>query len=176
MMERRWESAAGGCSVRFAREEDCPAILAMIADFARYLKLDRRPDFSLEQLRQALFVRRHAEGVVGEAGGEMIGYALFYPGFDTFACRPGLFIEDLYVRDDARKRGHGRAFLHAIAAIALERGCCRIEWCCRDDNAPAVDFYRRHRATTLEGLSVYALDETGIRRLAGPDREEHKRS
>ena len=91
------------------------------------------------------------------ADGEEIGYALFFHNFSTFLGRAGLYLEDIYVKPEYRKKGHGKALITKLAQIAVERGCGRMEWCCLDWNKPSIDFYLSLGAVPMEEWTVYRL-------------------
>lgn len=129
-------------TVRPARQEDVAQILTFIKELATYEKLLHEVEASEESLRRALFGRRpYAEALIGELGGEPNGFALFFHNFSTFLGRPGIYLEDLYVRPAARGRGLGKALLREIARLAKERDCGRLEWAVLDWNEPAIAFY-----------------------------------
>ena len=120
-------------------------------------------------LRDALFgERRYAEVVIAEAGdGEPAGFALFFHNFSTFLGRPGIYLEDLFVRPPYRGAGIGKALLRHLARLAEERGCGRLEWAVLDWNAPAIEFYLGLGARPAVGWNVYRLEGEALGRLAG---------
>src|SRR5262249_49538650 len=127
-----------------ARTDDVPVLLRMIRGLADYEKMSAEVVATEEDLRQALFgPRRYAEVVLGYAGSEAAGFALYFHNFSTFRGAPGLYLEDLYVEAEWRGRGFGRALLAHLAGIAVERGCHRLEWSVLDWNEPAIGFYKR---------------------------------
>ena len=154
--------------IRPATEADAPLILALIRELADYEKLLHEVTATEETLRESLFgARRAAEVLLGYEDGAPVGYAIFFHNFSTFLGRPGLYLEDLYVRPQARGRGYGRAFLARLAQLAVERGCGRMEWSVLDWNTPAIDFYKALGAKSMDEWTVYRMDESAIRRLAG---------
>lgn len=156
--------------IRPATEADVPLVLTFIQELAEYEKLRHEVVATEEQIREALFgPRPYAEVLLAELGGEPVGFALFFHNFSTFLGRPGLYIEDLYVRPAARRRGVGRRLLARLAALARERGCGRMEWSVLNWNEPAIRFYRSLGARPLEEWQVYRLTGEALEALAGED-------
>ena len=153
--------------VRAATRADVPLILTLIHELAAYEKLAREVVATEETLVATLFGRQpHAFVLIAEVGGAAVGFALFYHNYSTFLGRPGIFLEDLFVRPEARGRGAGRALLSRLAAIALERGCGRFEWAVLDWNESAIGFYRKLGATALNDWTTYRLTGGALARLA----------
>ena len=137
-------------TLRQARMEDVDLILELIRGLAEFEKLSHQVQVTREQLQSTLFGARPAAEVVLAFDGEnVVGFAVFFANFSTFLGKPGLYLEDLYVRPEFRGRGHGRALLRHLATLALERGCGRFEWTVLDWNESAIEFYRRHGAEVL---------------------------
>jgi GNAT superfamily N-acetyltransferase len=131
-------------SVRAAKEHEVALVLGFIRELAEFEHLSHEVVATEEQLRQALFgPRPFAEVVFGCVGEEPVGFALYFHSFSTFLGRPGLYLEDLFVRPAERGRGVGRYLLAWLARTALERGCGRLEWTVLDWNAAAIGFYRK---------------------------------
>jgi GNAT superfamily N-acetyltransferase len=150
--------------IRSATPEDVPAVHALIRQLARYEKLEHEHVGSAERLQEHLFgPRPYCEALVAEEGARgasaPVGFALFFHNYSTFLAQPGIYLEDLFVVPEARRRGHGRDLLRAIARLAVERGCGRFEWSVLRWNEPAIRFY--------ESLGAKALDEWGMFRLTG---------
>lgn len=153
--------------IRPAVEDDVPLILTFIRELAEYEKLRHEAVATEEQIRQSLFgPRPYAEVVFAELDGEPVGFALFFHNFSTFVGKPGLYLEDLYVRPAFRGRGVGKRLLAHLAAIAKERGCGRMEWFVLDWNEPAIRFYRSLGARPMDGWTIYRLTEPEIAALA----------
>ncbi|MBB4634699.1 GNAT family N-acetyltransferase [Longimicrobium terrae] len=147
-------------TIRAAAESDVPLILAFIRELAEYERLLHEVVATEERLRSTLFgPRPAAEVVIAEMDGEPAGFALFFQNYSTFLAQPGIYLEDLYVRPEARGRGIGRALLGHLARLAVARGCGRLEWWVLDWNAPAIGFYR--------GLGAEPMDDWTVYRLAG---------
>jgi len=153
--------------VRAASAEDVPLILSFIKELAEYEHLSHEVVATEETLREWLYGERTvAEVLIGESGGDPAGFALFFHNFSTFLGKPGIYLEDLYVRPEFRGRGIGRALLVHLAGLAKERGCGRLEWSVLDWNEPAIGFYRGMGASPVSGWTVYrvtgkALEDLG---------------
>ena len=158
-------------SLRPATIADVALILSFIRDLAEYERLAHEVVATEELLRETLFgARPGAEVVIAELDGAPVGFALFFHNFSTFLGRPGLYLEDLFVRPAARGHGVGRALLARLAAIAVERGCGRFEWAVLDWNEPAIGFYRKLGAVPLDDWTVQRVTGEALRRLAAEDR------
>lgn len=155
-------------SIRPATPEDLPLIAQLIRDLADYEKLSHEVRFDEAALGVHLFgPRPMAEVVIGEADSAPQGFALFFHNFSTFEGAPGIYLEDLFVRPEARGAGLGKALLAHLAALAVERGCKRLEWSVLDWNAPAIGFYRRLGARPMDEWTVMRVDGTALAALAG---------
>jgi GNAT superfamily N-acetyltransferase len=144
--------------IRTATAEDTPAICDLIRGLAEYEKLTHAVCFDEAEVRHYLFgPRPFAEVLLAEEGGRVVGFALFFHNFSTFLGKPGLYLEDLFVRPEDRGRGHGKALLRAVARVAVERGCSRLDWTVLDWNEPALAFYRALGAVPLDDWTVYRL-------------------
>jgi GNAT superfamily N-acetyltransferase len=158
----------GEISVRAASEEDAPLILSFIKELAEYERLSQEVVATEDALQKWLFGEHPvAEVVIGEVGEEPAGFALFFHSFSTFLGRPGIYLEDLYVRPEFRGRGIGRALLVHLAGLAMERGCGRLEWSVLDWNEPAIGFYRGIGASPVGGWTVYRVSGETLEGLAG---------
>jgi GNAT superfamily N-acetyltransferase len=144
-----------------ARPTDVPLLLELIHELAVFEKLEHEAQASPQELGRHLFgPQPKAEAVVARHAGEPAGFALYFQNFSTFLGRPGLYLEDLYVRPAYRGRGIGEGLLRHLAGVALERGCGRFEWSVLDWNRDAIEFYRR--------LGAVAMDEWTVFRVTGP--------
>ena len=154
--------------IRDATENDVPLILSLIRELAEYERLSQEVMVTEEALCHWLFGERPvAEVLIGDHGGEPAAFALFFHSFSTFLSKPGIYLEDLYVRPEFRGAGLGRALLVHLAGLARERGCGRLEWSVLDWNEPAIDFYRRIGASPLGGWTVYRVAGEALDDLAG---------
>lgn len=146
--------------VRPAAPEDVPLLHALICELAEYEKLRDTVTATADDLARALFGERPAcEAIVGLVDAAPVGFALFFRNYSTFVGRPGLYLEDLYVRPAARGCGLGKALFAHLARTAVERGCGRMEWTALGWNASAIEFYER--------LGARAMDDWRLFRLAG---------
>jgi GNAT superfamily N-acetyltransferase len=154
-------------SIRPATAEDISLIGQFIRDLAEYEKLAHSVRFEEVVLTQKLFgPRPYAEVLIGEIDGVAQGFALFFHNFSTFEGRPGIYLEDLFVRPDARGSGLGKALLGRLAALAVERDCARLEWSVLDWNTPAIDFYKSMGAMPMDEWTVYRVDGAALKTLA----------
>jgi GNAT superfamily N-acetyltransferase len=154
-------------TIREAAEADVALVASLIRELADYERLLHEVRLSEDVLRDALFgERRYAEVAIAEVDGETAGFALFFHNFSTFLGRPGIYLEDLFVRPPHRGAGVGRALLRHLAQLAEERGCGRLEWAVLDWNEQAIGFYRGLGARPTSGWSVYRLDGDALGRLA----------
>jgi GNAT superfamily N-acetyltransferase len=147
--------------LRAAEAADVPVIHQLIGELADFENLRHQMRGSVEDLRRHLFGEpRYAEVLLAEWNGELAAFALYFFNYSTFLCRPGLYLEDLFVRSALRGRGIGAALLHAIEQRAVERGCGRLEWAVLDWNQGAIEFYRRFGAGPLEGWTLFRKELT----------------
>ncbi len=158
---------AQGIALRPAEEADLPLILEFIRELADYERLSHEVVADEESLRRHLFGPRPvAEVVLAEVEGEAAGFALFFPNLSTFLGRPGIYLEDLFVRPALRGRGVGQALLSYLARLAVDRGCGRLEWAVLDWNDPAIGFYKSFGARPLEEWRVFRLAGDALREMA----------
>lgn len=153
--------------VRGATEEDVPLILALIRELAEYERLSHEVVATEESLRGWLFGERPvAEILVAEQGGEAAAFALFFHNFSTFLGKPGIYLEDLYVRPRFRRSGIGKAMLESLARLAQERDCGRLEWSVLDWNEPSIRFYESLGAVAMDDWTVHRVSGRALERLA----------
>lgn len=154
-------------TIRPATVADCPTILAFIRELADYEKLLHEVVADEAALRDKLFgPRPAAEVLIAELAGEPVGFALFFTTFSTFLAKPGLYLEDLFVRPAARGKGVGAALMVALARIAVERDYGRFEWAVLDWNEPAIKFYASLGATPQTEWTVNRVTGDSLRALA----------
>ena len=150
-----------------AQPADAPLIVALVRELATYERLLDEVVITPEDVHRDLFgPRPYAEAVIARIGGEPVGFALWFHNYSTFAGRPGLYLEDLFVRPAFRGRGHGEALLRHLAGVALERGCARFEWSVLDWNKPALAFYRKLGAVGMDGWTVHRVSGEALAALA----------
>jgi GNAT superfamily N-acetyltransferase len=154
-------------SIRSAVPADLPLIAALIRELADYEKLAHEVRFDEAVLGDRLFGERpYAEVVIGLLSGVAQGFALFFHNFSTFEGQPGIYLEDLFVRPDARGSGLGTALLAHLAALAVERDCARLEWAVLDWNEPSIGFYRSLGARALDDWTTMRVDGAALAALA----------
>jgi GNAT superfamily N-acetyltransferase len=153
--------------IRPARPEDVPTIAKLIRELARYERLEHEVTLNEDDLAAHLFgARRHAEVLLAEDAGTVAGFALFFPNYSTFLARPGLYLEDLFVVPEHRRRGWGRALLVAVARMAVERGCGRFEWAALEWNESAIAFYRALGAQRMDEWRNFRITGEALAKLA----------
>jgi GNAT superfamily N-acetyltransferase len=153
--------------IRAARVEDVPIILQLICDLATYERAPNEVTATKDQLAEVLFGKRPvAEVLLAFEGKSPVGFAVFFYNFSTWLGRPGLYLEDLFVKPEKRGKGYGRALLVELAKIARDRGCGRMEWAVLDWNEPAIKFYRALGAEPMDEWTVFRLTRGGIAKLA----------
>lgn len=154
-------------TIRPATPADCAEILRLIGELAVYEKLEHMAVGTEEKLREQLFgPRPAAEALIAERGGRAVGFALFFTTFSTFLCKPGLYLEDLFVEPAHRGAGIGKALLRALAALARERDCGRLEWRVLDWNEPSIEFYRALGGAVMKEWLLVRMTEPEFSRLA----------
>ncbi len=157
--------------IRAATEADVPLILQFIRDLAEYERLTHAVVATEEQLRDTLFGNpRFAEVMIGEEDGAPVGFALFFHNYSTFLGQPGIYLEDLFVKPEARGRGYGKALLARLAQLARERRCGRVEWAVLNWNEPSINFYKSLGAVPMDEWTVFRLIGPALEALAGEAR------
>ncbi len=159
-------------TIRDAVPDDAPLILELIKGLAEYEGLDDEVVADAALLRTWIFDNGKAEVVIGEAGGDAVGFALFFSNFSTFLGRPGIYLEDLFVIPKARGNGYGKLLLQHLAKLVVERGYGRLEWSCLDWNKPSVNFYLSLGAVPMDEWTTYRLAGDALRALAEEDGED----
>ena len=153
--------------IRPATAADLPLIAQFIRDLADYERLAHEVRFDEAVLGDRLFgARPYAEVLIGEIDGSPQGFALFFHNFSTFEGKPGVYLEDLFVRPEARGSGLGKALLAALARIAIERDCARLEWWVLDWNDPAIQFYKKLGAKRMDEWTTFRVDGDALDALA----------
>ena len=154
--------------LRPARPDDVPLVLELVRELAVYERLEHEAVATAADMHAALFgPRPAAEVLVAEHGGQAAGFALFFTSFSTFLGKPGLYLEDLFVRPAFRGQGIGRRLMVELARIALARGYGRFEWSVLDWNAPSIAFYRGLGAQPMDGWTVQRVAGAALQALAG---------
>lgn len=154
-------------SIRPAAPENVPVILGLVRELAEYEKLSHEVTATEELLRRNLFgERRHAEAILVWTEEKCAGFALFFHNFSTFLGKPGIYLEDLYVRPEFRGRGYGRAMMIHLARLARERDCERFEWAVLNWNQPSLEFYRSIGALPMSDWTIQRVVGTALEQLA----------
>lgn len=156
-------------TIRAATASDVESILAFIRELAEYERLEHEVVATSDSIRQWLFgPRPAAEVLIAEIAGEAVGFALYFTSFSTFLGRPGIYLEDLFVRPAHRGAGIGRALLQHVADLACERGCGRLEWAVLDWNEPAIGFYERLGAKAMGEWTTWRVTGEALEVMARP--------
>ncbi len=159
--------SAHAVRIRAAATTDVEAIHGLIGELADYEQLRHHFTGSVVALRSHLFgAQPFAHALVAERAHELVGFALYFHNYSTFLCKPGIYLEDLYVRPAERRGGIGRRLLAALARRAVELDCGRLEWSVLDWNAPSIEFYRSLGANPLDEWTMFRLTGEALSRLA----------
>ncbi len=154
-------------TIRPATERDAAVILSLIKGLAEYEKLSHEVVATEELLSATLFGPHPvAEVILGDYDGKPVSFALFFHNYSTFLGRPGIYLEDLFVKPEMRRRGFGKVMLAYVANLAKERQCGRLEWSVLDWNEPAWKFYKSIGAVPMDQWTVHRVTGEGINRLA----------
>lgn len=152
--------------IRFANESDFEIILDFILKLAEYEKMLDDVVATPELLKEWIFEKEKAEVIFALEDGKEVGFALFFHNFSTFLGRAGIYLEDLFVLPEHRGKGYGKGLLKALAKIACERDCGRLEWSCLDWNKPSIDFYLSLGATPMDEWTVYRIAGEKLKEFA----------
>ena len=153
---------------RTAERQDVPLILQFIRELAEYEGMLDQVVADESTLETWIFDKEKAEVIFVLEDGKEVGFALFFHNFSTFLGRAGIYLEDLYVKPEYRKKGYGKALLKKLAVIAAERGCGRLEWWCLDWNKPSIDFYLSLGAEAMSDWTVYRIAGDTLAKLGQP--------
>ncbi len=168
MEEPVLKSPRADFAIRPATRADVPELLRLIRELAVYEKLEHMAQGSEPMLADALFgARPAAEALVAERGGRAVGFALYFTTFSTFLCKPGLYLEDLFVEPAHRGHGLGKALLARLASLAAERDCGRLEWRVLDWNEPSIRFYESLGASLMKEWILVRMTRSELEALAG---------
>ncbi len=156
--------------IRAAQPDDIGTIAGLIRDLAEYEKLGHHVAFAEADLAEHLFgARPYAEALIAELDGAPVGFALFFHSYSTFQGKPGLYLEDLFVKPEARGKGLGLGLLKRLAQLARERKCSRIDWSVLDWNEPSIRFYQALGAVPHDGWTGYRLTGEALAQLGKMD-------
>ena len=163
---------AADLRIQPATPGDVPLLLTFVKELAEYERLTDEVVATEDVLRESLFgPRPAAEALIAYRGNEPVAFAIWFYNFSSFLGRPGLYIEDIYVRPHARGQGVGQAILVHLAHLARQRNCGRMEWVVLDWNEPAISFYKTFGARPMDGWTVFGLTASDIDRLADGGQE-----
>lgn len=165
-MEMVMNTSITDFKLRFAEKKDVPLILEFIKELAEYENMLNEVAATEDTLMESLFERKMAEVVIGEYQHEPVAFALFFHNFSTFLGKPGIYLEDLFVKPEMRGKGLGKIMLSFLAKLAVERNCGRLEWWCLDWNKSSIDFYKRMGAVSMDEWTVYRVSEAALDLLA----------
>jgi GNAT superfamily N-acetyltransferase len=152
--------------LRFAEEKDTAQILDFIRSLADYEHLLDKVEAGEANLKKYIFEKKMVEVIICEYDGAPAGFALFFHNFSTFLGKPGIFIEDLFVKPEFRGKGMGKLMLGFLAGLAAERDCGRLEWACLDWNEPSIKFYKSQGAKPLDEWTTYRVTGEAMEKLA----------
>lgn len=153
--------------IRFAEPADSKVLFELIKGLAEYEKLSHAVTGNFQALEEHLFgSRKYIEAILAEYTGQAVGFALFFHNYSTFLTKPGIYLEDVFVLPEYRRKGIGKALLKKVAQIAVERNCGRLEWSVLDWNEPAQAFYRSMGASILDEWRICRVTEEAIAQLA----------
>ncbi|HER09645.1 MAG TPA: GNAT family N-acetyltransferase [Bacteroides sp.] len=160
------ETKISGFYIRKAEKQDVPLVLDLIRELAEYEKLSHMVRATVADLEKYLFgPQKVADVILGYYGDVPVGYALYFYNFSTFLCRPGIYLEDIYVRKEYRGKGFGKEMLTFLARLAVEKECGRLEWVVLDWNEPSIQFYQSLGAELMDEWIVSRLSGAALRKL-----------
>ncbi|KAA3610316.1 MAG: GNAT family N-acetyltransferase [Calditrichaeota bacterium] len=153
--------------IRTAIKEDCPLVLDFIRDLAKYENLEHEVIADVTKLERTLFSKNaFAEVFLGYENDKPVCFALIFKNYSTFLAKPGIYLEDLFVKEESRGKGYGKQMLAFLAKLAVERDCGRLEWSVLDWNKPAINFYESLGAIAMKEWFGFRMTETALNKLA----------
>jgi GNAT superfamily N-acetyltransferase len=153
-------------TIRKAEKSDAPLILSFIKEIANYEKLSHEVTATEKDIQENLFGDvKYAEVLIAEYENEPVGYALFFYNFSTFTGKPGIYLEDLFIKPKYRGKGIGKTLLLRLIEIAKDKNCGRVEWCVLDWNEPAINFYKNLGAVPMDGWSIFRVTEDKFEKI-----------
>lgn len=154
-----------GCSFRFAQKEDVSLVLDFIKELAEYENMLDEVFATEELLCEWIFDKKIVEVIFALENDKEVGFALFFHNFSTFLGRGGIYLEDLYVKEEYRGKGYGKGLIRKLAQIAVERNCGRVEWWCLDWNQPSINFYLSIGAEPMDDWTAYRISGDALKEL-----------
>lgn len=164
-MIKYYNTKENNIKIREASIEDSKLIVDLIIEMAEYEKLAHEVIATEESIRESIFIKERAKALIIELEGKAIGYIIYFFNYSTFNGGAGLYIEDIYIKEEYRGKGTGKDAFKLLAKIALEEDCKRMEWTCLDWNEPSRAFYKKLGAELMEGWTVHRLSESNIKKL-----------
>lgn len=158
-------------SIRFAEPQDVPVILDLIKELAVYEEMLDEVIATEESLHVHLFEKKMAEVIIGEYQNKPVAFALFFPNFSTFLGKPGLYLEDIYVKPEMRGKGFGKKIFTFLADLTKKRNYGRLEWVCLDWNEPSIRFYKKMGAVPMSDWTTFRLQGNALEELADQDKD-----
>lgn len=152
-------------NTRYARRSDAAKILEFLKELAEYENLVDCVYATEKDISDILFEKQQAEALIAELNGQAVGYALYFYNYSTFMAKRGIYLEDLYIQPHARGLGLGKELIKAVAKIAIDNGCGKMEWSCLNWNTPSIEFYKGLGAKPVEGWTIYRLDRQKLDQL-----------
>lgn len=162
---RYYDTDMENLKIREAIEDDTQLILSLIKEIAEYENMSNEVIATEESLRKSIFENNRAEVVLVELDNKAIGYTVYFYNFSTFIGRNGLYIEDIFIKKEARGKGVGKEVFKFLGKKAKEEGCKRIEWACLNWNEPSIKFYKFLGAVPMDEWTTYRLTEKEIEKL-----------
>jgi GNAT superfamily N-acetyltransferase len=160
------ETKTTGLKVRLAQPGDEGLILQLIKELAEYENLLNQVEATEAQVYKTLFETKYAEVLIGEYQNKPVSYALFFHNYSTFLAKPGIYLEDLYVRPEYRHMSFGKVMIASVAKLAIERDCGRMEWSCLNWNEPSLKFYKQLGAVTMDEWMTHRVTGDALVNLA----------
>lgn len=160
------QTSIDNLKLKRAKIEDTGLILDLIKEIATYEKMLDQVVATEESLKESIFNKKEAEVLLVELNKEVIGYVLYFFNYSTFIGRGGFYLEDIYIKEQYRKNGYGKAIFKVLGKIAYENGCERMEWACLNWNKPSIEFYKSLGAIGMDEWTVYRLTRDKIKALA----------
>ena len=162
-MSKEFKTKTEGLTIRYVEDGEEGLVLQLIKEIAEYEKMSDDVVADPAVLEEEIFNKKRAEVIFAVVDGKEIGFALFFHNFSTFLGRSGLYLEDIYLLPEHRKKGYGKALFKKVASVAVERNCGRMEWCCLDWNQPSIDFYLSHGAIPMSEWTTYRHWDCSVR-------------
>lgn len=162
----KFKTSNSDFTVRIAEKKDINIVFGFVKELAAYEDLSHRVTATEETIYHAMFEKKLIEAMIGEYKGVPVGFFLYYYTFSTFAGKAGIYLEDVYIKPEMRRKGFGKAMFEVLAAVAKERGCNKLEWQCLNWNEPSIKFYTSLGAKPVDDWTVYNIQGDKMDALA----------